>query len=419
MTCHREILLEFRVSMATCHLLRIGLLSLLVLGVTGTGSSQSLNASKLAQDLIARCAKAQTYSFDAQVQVEGWRTGEEPRLLAGAKVSFAAGPEGRYSLRMEPLGKEAYVLVSNGQKSWAYVPSLKKYTETEAAAAADTDDEGDDAPVEDERDLTELFVRDMVPELGRMGRTIEGAQISRYVNLKYQGKKLNWPVLSMVSKPDAEGSRNVTEVTLDPETLDIGRVLVARISTSNGVRTYVRGMFENTTVHLGEGVPDSTFEFEPPKKAQLVDAVPIPGQTGSFLLNQPAPDFELKTMDGDKVQLSEFRGHPVLLSFWASWCGPCRRELPEVARLYEDYKDKGLVVLGVNDEGKGDARKFIEKNDLPFPTVDDGNGKAHRLYRVRSIPSVFLIDAQGKIVNFFLGAKAPGVLKGALKRVGL
>src|ERR1035437_5748813 len=392
---------------------------LLFFGAVRISTSQNLNAAKLVQDLAARCAAPQAYSFDAQVQVEGWKSGGTPRLLAAGKTSFAGGPEARYSLRLEPLNKDPYVLVGNGQKSWAYVPSLKKYTETEAAASGGAlGDDEDSSAGDDERDLTEVFTRALVPELARLATTTEAADIHGYSTVKYQGKKQSWPVLRAVSKADRDGSRDVTEVTLDPESFAIGRVLIARVSVEKGERTIVRAIFECSSFRLG-GVPDSTFEFEPPKKTQLVEAVPIPGQSGSFLVNRPAPDFDLKTIDGERVRLADFRGRPVLLSFWASWCGPCRRELPEVARLYDRFKDKGLVVLGINDEGKGAARKFAGQNQLPFPIVDDSDGKAHRLYRIRAIPSVFVIDAQGKVVHFFVGAKSPAVLEAALKSVGL
>jgi thiol-disulfide isomerase/thioredoxin len=109
----------------------------------------------------------------------------------------------------------------------------------------------------------------------------------------------------------------------------------------------------------------------------------------------------------------------VLLSFWASWCGPCRRELPTVSKLNDEYKSKGLVVIGVNDEGKGPARHYAREAGLTFPTLDDSGLKAHRRYRVRSIPATFLIDAQGKIVRFFRGAKDEAELRAALKSAGL
>ena len=107
-----------------------------------------------------------------------------------------------------------------------------------------------------------------------------------------------------------------------------------------------------------------------------------------------------------------------MLAFWASWCGPCRRELPTITQLNRDYEDKGLVVLGINDEGKSRARKYSQEAGLGFPTLDDTGRKAHRSYRVRSIPTTFLIDPEGRIVRFFRGAKDEETLRSALAAMG-
>jgi thiol-disulfide isomerase/thioredoxin len=237
-------------------------------------------------------------------------------------------------------------------------------------------------------------------------------------DVKYEGKKEKWPVIRAISRPNSDGSRDRTDVTVDPSTLRIGRLLWINVRQSNGEKITMQLSVSFSRFAVTENLPGSTFVFEPPKKAKLVDTVTIPGQTGSFLLNHAAPDFELKTLEGERVHLSELRGHPVLLSFWASWCGPCRRELPGVAKVSEDFKDK-LLVFGVNDEGKGVARQYLAKANLPIATLDDSGLKVHRLYRVRAIPSVFLIDGDGKVVRFFRGTHDEASLRAALKGVGL
>ena len=193
----------------------------------------------------------------------------------------------------------------------------------------------------------------------------------------------------------------------------------APTQTAPGAPSVLRLTVDFSSFQLGELLPGSLFSFIPPKNARLVDAVPIPGQTGSFLVNHPAPDFELKTLDGRRLRLGDLRGKPVLLSFWASWCSPCRRELPDLVKLYEEFRDQGLFVAGVNDEGKGTARQYAEKAGLTFTILDDSGEKANRLYRVRSIPCTFLIDRDGKIVRFLSGARDYGALRSALKAVGL
>jgi peroxiredoxin len=298
------------------------------------------------------------------------------------------------------------------------VPRLKQYTETEGASASDDgEDEGDEGQSDDERDLAETFADLVVPSLGGMVKTAEVVSRKGEAQVKYEGQKYTWPVLQVVSKK-GPGGQELTEFTVDPETLRIGRLVLAHVDYKNGERAVIRMTMDFVSFRIGEGVSESTFVFDPPNKAKLADAVPIPGQTGSFLLNQPAPDFELKTLDGERVKLSDLRDKPVLLNFWASWCGPCRRELPVIVKLHEELRAKGLVVFGVNNEGKDIARQYTDKAGLTFPTLDDSRRKVYRMYRVRNIPSMFLIDRNGRVVRFFRGAHEEEDLRAALKSVG-
>ncbi|KEO84370.1 redoxin domain-containing protein [Tumebacillus flagellatus] len=114
-------------------------------------------------------------------------------------------------------------------------------------------------------------------------------------------------------------------------------------------------------------------------------------------VGQAAPDFQLETLDGKTVKLSDYRGKVVLLNFWASWCEPCRQEMPDIEKAYETYKDQGLVVLGANlQENNVSIQGFTDTMGLTFPILMDKDGKlAVQTYKVKPIPTSFYIDKDG------------------------
>ena len=121
-----------------------------------------------------------------------------------------------------------------------------------------------------------------------------------------------------------------------------------------------------------------------------------------------APDFKLSTIDGKTVQLSDFRGKQVLLNFWATWCPPCRAEMPHMVKFYNDYKDKNVVILSVNmtqsERNESSVPAFIQEYKMTFPIVLDRQGAVGDLYQVTAYPTSYLIDSQGVIRNVFVGA---------------
>ena len=119
-----------------------------------------------------------------------------------------------------------------------------------------------------------------------------------------------------------------------------------------------------------------------------------------------APDFSLKTLDGKTVRLSELRGKKaVLINFWATWCPPCRLEMPTMQKIYTEYKGKGFEILAINIEpdAQEEIRDFIKELRLTFPVLLDSNMKVTRKYRLIGLPVSMLIDRQGIIRSKEIG----------------
>jgi peroxiredoxin len=118
-----------------------------------------------------------------------------------------------------------------------------------------------------------------------------------------------------------------------------------------------------------------------------------------------APDFSLPAQDGKSVALSSYRGKTVLLNFWATWCGPCQQEMPSLEALYQRFKNRGFVIVGVSldEEGWPVVQEFLQRVPVTFPLLLDAVQSVSDTYQIFRIPETYLIDAEGKIVDKFVG----------------
>jgi len=119
-----------------------------------------------------------------------------------------------------------------------------------------------------------------------------------------------------------------------------------------------------------------------------------------------APDFTLKDLKGTEVNLKEFRGKVVLLNFWATWCPPCRKEIPSMVEIYKKYKDRGLEIIGVNLDklGKSEVEKFSLEHKINFPVLLNPSGNVASLYGVVVLPTTVFLDRNGRIKGRISGA---------------
>jgi len=138
---------------------------------------------------------------------------------------------------------------------------------------------------------------------------------------------------------------------------------------------------------------------------------------GMPAVDSPAPDFTLTDLDGSTVSLKDFRGQVVFLNFWATWCGPCRAEMPDIETLHRKYRDRGVIVLGVDlRETRETVRAFVEEGGYTWTFLLDTTGGVGTRYGVRGIPSSFFVDRQGVIRAVAVGTMTGAAMEASLAR---
>jgi len=204
------------------------------------------------------------------------------------------------------------------------------------------------------------------------------------------------------------GVPNKKGINLVPFILIFGFIL-------GGVLSWVFNPAPSPTASRSTSTPKITLTDEFLLPTQMTEITPqVIYQSSAASKGHPAPDFTLKTMDGEEHKLSDDHGKPVLINFWTTWCPPCKSEMPDIQAAYEKYQDKGFTVLSVNftaEDKIKDVSDFIAKYRLTFPVLLDNSGDVTaELYGVVGLPVSFFIDHKGVIRHIEVGGLRPEVI---------
>lgn len=138
---------------------------------------------------------------------------------------------------------------------------------------------------------------------------------------------------------------------------------------------------------------------------------------GAIEIGREAPDFSLTAINGDQVSLSSFKGKVVMLNFFASWCPPCKHEVPDFIELQKEYGDKDFSIIGIALVSAGDARNFATQFGINYPVLVDDGRVSDTYGPIRSIPTTFIIDKEGRITKMYIGFRSKKVFESDIKEM--
>lgn len=191
---------------------------------------------------------------------------------------------------------------------------------------------------------------------------------------------------------------------------------ITTLSEMNGQQVEGTMASTVTSFSLNKDIAEDTFSYNPPADARVVNSFDKLLNPDS-MVGELADDIAFTTFDGQTINLKDYRGKVVFLDFWATWCGPCRMEMPHIEALYKEMKDAGDVVfIGASNEPQATIEGWLEKNPYTFKIVmvkpEDAQGK----FKVTSIPAGFVIDRQGVIRAHMIGAQSEEQLRSAINK---
>lgn len=180
-------------------------------------------------------------------------------------------------------------------------------------------------------------------------------------------------------------------------------------SAANKINTDAAKQTESVETS-SKGSPEQNKNTESPFKDEVL--------VNADKTKTKAIDFKLKDLNGKEVSLSDFKGKKVFLNFWATWCPPCKAEMPEMEKLYQETKDSDLVILAVNlAEDRNTVQNFISKNNYNFSVLLDSENAAAVQYKIVSIPTSYFIDEEGNIVATHVGSMTIEDMKGYIDKI--
>jgi peroxiredoxin len=322
-----------------------------------------------------------------------------------SEISLDGARRGR--VRMKLTGDVPNVVVVNdGKTTWQYAPGKNQYTQREGRALME--ERGAQEPTSGQEDLLQQMHDLLVGRFMKLPQFEKNATFEGEEKIEFEGRQV--PCYRVVI-----GLNDLTdELWISRSSFLVLQERTIQAPASSGSRTLVNDNIRVSEIGTHAAHSPDFFKFTPPADAWRVVALEMPGK-GEGVEGTSAGNFTLNDVEGNQVSLSDFRGKTVLLNFWATWCVPCKRELPTIQKIFEERKD--VVVLTVDDESEETIKNFLKDSHYGFPALMDQQRTLFKKFAVHFIPTALVIDQEGIIVHEIVGWEGPQKLLEALKAV--
>ena len=297
------------------------------------------------------------------------------------------GAKGRFRVKDEATAGELHV--SDGRTQWVFSPKSNEYSQTPASAETATP----------------------VSEFAVLDRDVENATVARQEQFLANGRPVPVFVVRVARRQWPAGVPAGTEYAMyriDQRTSAIHKAIYYG---KNGtvIRLY-------NIVKWNQPVADSLFAFAPPAGARTASSIGAEAISATSIVGSQAPDFTLKDANGRATHLRDLNGNVVIVDFWATWCPPCRALIPHLAKLHEQYGDRGLTVLGLDvGEDAATVTRFANAQSIAFTLLLGAEPDVSARYFVEAYPTTFVIDRTGRIAFREVGGVAPDKLRAAVE----
>jgi thiol-disulfide isomerase/thioredoxin len=387
--------------------------TLLALVLSSPRLQELPDGASLTKQAEAAAKKFHTLQYAADMTMDMSLMGRPTKLTM--ETSAAIASPGKMRIASKIQGGDT-LLVSDGEYTWMYISMVKQYTKTAAALgleAAITGSLGFKMP-----DMASVPKR--IKTLREETIEMDGQKRECWV-IETQIDEISLPLPQGV-KVEAKATGVAVTSWIDKKTLlDLQSTTSLTINTGP-MKIEMHQKTVKRELKVDEPIADSVFTFTPPADAKEVKELTFAGAglPKADLTGKDAPGFELKGVDAKPYSLAAFKGKPVLLDFWATWCGPCKKSSPVVEKIYKEYGNQGLVVLGINSgEDAKTVETFLKKTPMGYPAVLGGESRILEDYQVNAFPTFVLIGPDGKVAAYEVGFGGEAALRAIMEKAGL